>query len=67
MIGAPTSATICGRSVSFVAVERVLAAAAGSACRKARVVDQSVSSNARRAAAMARSMSSAPAVGDLAR
>ena len=57
MIGVPTSATICGRSSSLC-----FSSAAWSWCRHfarfARFVDQSVVSNARRAAAIARSMSS---------
>jgi hypothetical protein len=55
-IGAPTSATICGRRSSLC-----LSSASFNCCRpalrRARLVDQSVSSNARRAAAIARSMS----------
>ena len=59
-IGVPTSATICGRSSSLC-----LSSASFSCCRhalrNARSVDQVVSSNARRAAAMARSMSAGEA------
>ena len=62
-IGVPTSATICGRrsslclsSASFSCIRHAL--------RNARSVDHVVSSNARRAAAIARSMSATRGVGD---
>src|SRR6266850_3842780 len=57
MIGAPTSATICGRSSSLCFVSAACSWRRHFA-RLARFVDQSVVSNARRAAAIARSMSS---------
>ena len=62
-IGVPTSATICGRSVS-----RSFASASWSCIRhrlrSSRSVAHALSSNARRAAAMALSMSAGPGVGD---